>query len=137
MFGKGLCIFWWFVFLNYWPFLLWGSVIFSILKFVMIFNVEALTLGLQPRQRFAKVRAKNEAREPHFMLLRVQESVREWTSTLLSELPLWELESQWTIESSKNDYRGQNTLDWRILYIIENLLEFKCLKWVHMTHSST
>jgi hypothetical protein len=39
------------------------------------------------------VRAKYEAQESHFMLPGVQESVREWTLTLLSELSLWELES--------------------------------------------
>jgi len=27
------------------------------------------------------------------------------------ELPLWELESQWTPECSKSDYRGQNPMD--------------------------
>jgi hypothetical protein len=28
-------------------------------------------------------------------------------------------------------------MDWGVLYIIENLLECKCLKWVHMTHLDT
>jgi len=31
--------------------------------------------------------------------------------TLPRELPLWELESQWILEFSKIDYRGQNPLD--------------------------
>jgi len=35
------------------------------------------------------------------MFLRVQKNVRKWTFTLPNELPLWELESQWTFESSK------------------------------------
>jgi hypothetical protein len=34
-------------------------------------------LGLRPKQRLAKVRAKSEAQESHFMLPRVLESVRE------------------------------------------------------------
>jgi hypothetical protein len=34
----------------------------------------------------------------------------EGTSTLPSELPLWELESQWTPEFLKNNCRGQNSL---------------------------
>ncbi len=54
--------------------------------------------------------------------------------TLPNELPLWELESRWTFKSSKSDYRGQNPLDWNVLYIIEKLLEFRCLKWARMTH---
>jgi hypothetical protein len=30
--------------------------------------------------------------------------------------------------------RGQNPLDWKVFYIIENLLKLKCLKWARMTH---
>jgi len=77
----------------------------------MIFNVATLVLGSQPRQGFAKVWAKSEAHESHFMLLRVRESVRELTSTLPNEFPFWELESQWTPESSNSDCKGQNALD--------------------------
>ncbi len=33
--------------------------------------------------------------------------------------------------------RGQNPLDWRVPYIIEKLLELRCLKWACMTHLST
>jgi len=58
----------------------------------------------------------------------------EWTSTLPSELPLWELESQWTPESSKNNCKGQNSLDWKFPYIIGKILKLKCLKWACMTH---
>jgi hypothetical protein len=71
------------------------------------------------------------------MLLRVQESVREWTPTLPSELPFWELKSQWIPEFSEGNFRDQNSLDWRFPYIIENLLEHRCLKWAHMTHLGT
>ncbi len=40
-------------------------------------DVITLTLGSRLRQRLAKVRAKREARESHFMLPGVQKSVRE------------------------------------------------------------
>jgi hypothetical protein len=53
--------------------------------------------------------------------------------TFPSELPLWELESRWTSKSSKGDYKGQNSLDWRLPYIIGNLLKFTCMKWACMT----
>jgi len=53
--------------------------------------VTTLALGSRPRQGLAKVRAKSEAQESHFMLPGVWECVREWTPTLPSELPLWEL----------------------------------------------
>jgi hypothetical protein len=41
---------------------------------------------------------------------------------------------KWTPESSKHDCRGQNPLVWKIIYIIENLLKHRCLKWARMTH---
>jgi len=68
------------------------------------------------------------------MLLGVQESVKEWTLIPPSELPLWELESNWTLKSSERNYKGQNPLDWRVPYIIKKLLELKYLKWACMTH---
>ncbi len=40
-------------------------------------TVATLALGSRPRQGLAKVRAKSEAQELHFMLQRVWESVRE------------------------------------------------------------
>jgi hypothetical protein len=67
------------------------------------------------------------------MLPKVWENVKEWTSTLPSELPLWELESQWTPEFSERNYKGQNPLDWIVTYIIGKLLERRCLKWACMT----
>jgi hypothetical protein len=91
-------------------------------------------LGSWPKQGFAKVWAKREAWESHFMLSGVQKSVREWTLTLPRELPLWELESQWTPKSSESNCKGQNSLDWGVPYIIRKILELKCLKWSCMTH---
>jgi hypothetical protein len=67
----------------------------------------------------------------------MQKSVREWTLTLPSELSFWELKSQWIPKFLEGNFRGQNSLDWRFLYIIEKLLECKCLKWAHMTHLDT
>jgi len=68
------------------------------------------------------------------MLPGMLKSVKEWTLTLLSELSFWELEFQWTLEYSKGNFRGQNPLDWRVIYIIENLLKCRCLKWAQITH---
>jgi hypothetical protein len=91
-------------------------------------------LGLTPRQGFARLWAKREAQESYLVLPRMQKSVKEWTLTLPSELPLWELESQWTPEPSEGDRKGQNPSVWRVLYIIEKLLKRRCLKWARMTH---
>jgi hypothetical protein len=68
------------------------------------------------------------------MLLGVQKSVREWTLTLLREFPFWELESWLIPKSSESNYKGQNSLDWDVPYIIRKLLELRCLKWACMTH---
>ncbi len=64
------------------------------------------------------------------------ERVWGWRLTLPSELPLWELESRWTLEPLESDRSGQNTSHWRILYIIGKLLKCRCLKWARMTHSN-
>jgi hypothetical protein len=69
------------------------SVTFKLCSSLHPFCVATLTLGSRPRQGLARVRAKKEARESHFMLPKVQKNVREWTLTLPRELPLWELES--------------------------------------------
>jgi hypothetical protein len=88
--------------------------------------VATLALGSRQRQRLARAWAKKEARECG--------RVWELTLTLPNELPFWELESWWTLESSESDYRGQNPSHWRIFYIIEKLLNRRCLKWDCMTH---
>jgi len=74
--------------------------------------------GLATKARVCKGGGQDWARESHFMLMGMQKSVKEWTLTLPSELPFWKLESQWTSEFLEGDYRGQNSLDWKVLYII-------------------
>jgi hypothetical protein len=61
-------------------------------------------------------------------------SMKEWTFTLPRELPLWEMKSRWTLKTSENDFRGQNSMACDVLYIIGKLLEFRCLKWACITH---
>jgi hypothetical protein len=77
---------------------------------------------------------QKEAWESHHILPGVLESVREWTLTLLRQLPLWEVESLRTPEISESDFRGQNSMAYEVLYIIEKLLERRCLKWARITH---
>jgi hypothetical protein len=36
-------------------------------------------------------------------------------------------------QSSKSNCRGQNPLDWGVIYIVEKLLKLRCLKWACMT----
>ncbi len=73
--------------------------------------VATLALGSRPREGLAKVQAKCEGRESHFMLMGVWESVREWAPTLPNELPLWELESRQTPASLKSNFRHKKPLD--------------------------
>ncbi len=87
-----------------------------------------LSFGLATKARVYKGAGQEWAQESHFMLPGVQESVREWTPTLPSELSLWKLESQWTPKSSEGNCKGQNSLNWNFTYIIGNLLELRCLK---------
>jgi hypothetical protein len=37
----------------------------------------------------------------------------------------------------KECFEGQNSLDWQLLYTIENLLKLKCLKWGCIIHLNT
>ncbi len=60
--------------------------------------------------------------------------MKEWSFTLPSELPLWELESRWIPKFSKNNCKGQNPLNWGVPYIIGKILKLRCLKWARMTH---
>jgi hypothetical protein len=101
------------------------------------YNCRNLSLGFATKASPCKGAGQKWAWKSHFMFSGMQESLKEWTLTLPNELSFWELDSQWTPKSSKGDCRGQNLLNWKITYIIENFLEHKCLKWVHMTHLST
>jgi hypothetical protein len=69
-----------------------------------------------------------------FTLLKVWKTLREWTHTPPSGLPLWEFESLLSPKSSKSDLKGQNSLNWGLPYTIEKFLRLKCLKWVCMIH---
>jgi hypothetical protein len=100
-------------------------------------NVATLALGSWPRQWLTRVHAKTKSGNHILCSREVQKSVREKTLTLSSEPSCWELESRWTPKFSKGDCRGQNPMDWRIIYIIEKLLKRRCLKWAHMTHLDT
>jgi hypothetical protein len=44
------------------------------------------------------------------------------------------MESRWTPETSKSDFRSENSMAYDVLCIFENLLERKCLKWAWIAH---
>jgi hypothetical protein len=107
-------------------------------KVLNLVDVATLALGLRLRQGFARVRAKKEAQKSHFMLSKVQKSEGMNSFTLPRELPLWgvgvPVDSRWTLEFLECDFRGQNSLDSGVPYIIGKILKHRCLKWACMTH---
>ncbi len=85
------------------------------------------SLGLATKAKVCKVMGQEEA----------QEWRKVWgnePSHSQGSFHFGSLKSQWTSESSKNDCKGQNPMDWIVLCIIEKILKLKCLKWVRMTH---
>jgi hypothetical protein len=61
-------------------------------------------------------------------------SVREWTLTLPRQLPLWEIESRWTPETSESNFRSQNSMACDFICINGKLLKRRCLKWAHIAN---
>jgi hypothetical protein len=92
--------------------------------------VATIALGSQPRQGLAGCKLG--------VTFHVLGSAKECEGMNL-HTPKWipilgVREPQWTPEFSEGYCRGQNPLDWDILYIIEKLLKRRCLKWARMTH---
>jgi len=91
----------------------------------------------ESRQKHCKSAGQEEARESHHMLPGVLESVREYEGVnphTPKATPTLEMESRWTPETSESDCRGQTLMSRGVLYIIEKLLERRCLKWAHIAH---
>jgi hypothetical protein len=96
-------------------------------------NVATLALGSRPRQGFARLRVKREAKN-HTTYSRECEKVWGNEPSHPKGVPFWELESQWTPESSIGDCRGQNSMAWKVLYINGKLLKLRYLKWARIAH---
>jgi len=61
--------------------------------------------------------------------------MREWALTLPRQLPLWEMESWWTPETSESDCTSQTSMTCGVFYIIGKLLKPRYLKWARIAHS--
>jgi hypothetical protein len=60
-------------------------------------------------------------------------TLEEWEDdSLTPKMGTWE--SAGTPKISEFDFRGQNTLRWGVLYIIEKLSKCRCRKWAYMSH---
>ncbi len=95
--------------------------------------VATLALGSRPRQGFARLRAKREAKSPTTYS---QECEKVWGNepSHPKGVPHWELESQWTPKSSEGDCRGQKFMAWGVLCINGKLLKLRYLKWARIAH---
>jgi hypothetical protein len=96
--------------------------------------VTTLTLGSRPRQRGLQGCGPREAGS-HITYSR--ECKKVWGSEpshsqMNSHVGSWSLER--TPESSERNCRGQNSLPWRVLYIIGKILKSRCPKWPRMSH---
>jgi hypothetical protein len=112
----------------------WGLFFFKWHYMSPPFLVATLALGLWPRQGVARLGAKRETRESLHMLQGVQ---RVWGnepshSQMNSHVGSWTPKR--TPKFSKRNFKGQNSLPWRVLYIIEKLLKLRCLIWAHIAH---
>jgi len=74
-------------------------------------SLHDLNIGLATKAKAWKSAGQKFNPKVTFIFLGVQGNVREWAHTLPNGLPFWELESQWILESSKNNLKGQNSLD--------------------------
>jgi hypothetical protein len=97
-------------------------------------NVITLVLGSQPKQGVARCGARGK---PENHISCSWECKRVWRnepshSQMNSHLKNWS--PKWIIKFLKSNCRGQNSIDWDIPYIIEKILERKCLKWACMMH---
>jgi hypothetical protein len=98
-----------------------------ILKWTWVIFYCNLSLGLATKARACRVAGQEEARKWR----------KVWgnePSHSQKSFHFGSLESRWTSESSEDNFRGQNSMDWGFLYIIEKLLKLRCLKWARMTH---
>jgi hypothetical protein len=79
-------------------------------------------IGLTTKAREGKGLKRCEPRmKPESHISWSRECRKMWRDkppTLPNEFPLWELESQWIFESLEGDCKGQNSLDWKVCYII-------------------
>jgi hypothetical protein len=92
------------------------------------------SLGLATKARGCKVVGQVGDPRAFHMLPGMQ---RVWGNELShsqmnSHVGSWSPER--TPESSERDCRSQNSLPWKVLYIIGKLLKCRCLKWASMTH---
>jgi hypothetical protein len=95
--------------------------------------VATLALGLRPRERGCKVAGQKGDLGVTSHAFGSAKSVREWTLTLPSDLPCWELESRNDSRIFKAWLQGSKLFALKS-FIIEKILKCRCLKWACIAH---
>jgi len=95
--------------------------VFKLLNYVVV----TLALGSWPRQGLARMWDKGSPKGTSYTPGSAKECQKMNPHT-----PKW-------APILESDYRGQNPLDWKVIYIIGKLLKRRCLKWACMTHLDT
>jgi hypothetical protein len=99
-----------------------------------VYSCRNPSLGLTTKARGCKVVAQEGDQKSLHMLPGMH---KMWGnepshSQVNSHVGSWS--PKWIPESSKRNGRGQNSLPWRVIYIIEKILKCKCLKWACIVH---
>jgi hypothetical protein len=91
-------------------------------------------IGLATKAKGCKVTCQEGDLRVTSHALRSAKSVREWTLTLSSELPLWELEFQMDSRIFRAQSQRSKPIVLKSFYIIGKLLKHRCLNWAHIAH---
>jgi hypothetical protein len=96
--------------------------------------VATLALGSRPRQRGCKGAGQEEGGSH---ITYSQECKKVWGSEpshsqVNSHVESWSPER--TPKSSERNCRGENSLPWKVFYIIGKVLKFRCPKWPRLSH---
>jgi hypothetical protein len=102
--------------------------------------------AIYPRIGDVGVCTSKEYLSEHAILAPCNEEISGLNSAIITT-PLWakcedethtlksgNLESSGTPKNSELDCRGQSTLHWGIIYIVEKVLKCRCPKWPRMSH---
>ncbi len=97
-------------------------------------SVATLALGSRPKQGVARLRAKKETWESLHMLPRVQRVWGNEPSHSQGNSHVGSSSPKWTPKFSECNCSGQNSLPWKVVYIVGKLLKRRCLKWACIAH---
>jgi hypothetical protein len=106
----------------------------SCLAYILLWNYRNPNLGLTTKARACKGVGQEWIPKVTFHAPKSVGKCEEWTSTLPKWAPTLGVRIMMDSQIFRVWIQGQNSLNWSFPYIIENLLECRCLKCAHMTY---